>query len=92
LKRSETLYEALKAAQWPKSEREMVLVFHQNGRSTVSARLIAPGSRLVGFGPSLWTWRRGAAIGRFLAALRQGRAGLLHPATVPHAGPQQALL
>jgi len=51
LKRSETLYEALKAAQWPKSEREMVLVFHQNGRSTVSARLIAPGSRLVGFGP-----------------------------------------
>jgi len=30
----------------------MVLVFHQNGRSTVSARLIAPGSRLVGFGPS----------------------------------------
>jgi anaerobic selenocysteine-containing dehydrogenase len=28
------------------------LVFHQNGRSTVSARLIAPGSKLVGFGPT----------------------------------------
>jgi hypothetical protein len=33
------------------NEREMVLVFHQNGLTTVSARLIAPGSRVVGFGP-----------------------------------------
>jgi hypothetical protein len=44
--------EALQCAQEPKNEREMALVFHQNGLSTVSARLIAPGSRLVGFGPT----------------------------------------
>ena len=44
--------EVLQCAQEPKNEREMVLVFHQNGRSIASARLIAPGSRLVGFGPS----------------------------------------
>ena len=42
--------EALQCTQEPKNAREMVLVFHQNGRSTVSASLIAPGSRLVGFG------------------------------------------
>src|SRR6266567_1069177 len=34
------------------NERELTIVFHQNGLSTVSARLIAPGSRLVGFGPA----------------------------------------
>jgi hypothetical protein len=45
--------EALKSAQWPKSEREIVLVFHQSGLSIISARLIAPGSRLVGFGPTM---------------------------------------
>jgi hypothetical protein len=44
--------EVLQCAQEPKNEREMVLVFHQNDRSPVSARLIAPGGRLVGFGPS----------------------------------------
>ena len=51
LKGQKALFEALRYAQWRKNEREMVLVFHQNGRSTVSASLIAPGSRLVGFGP-----------------------------------------
>src|SRR4030095_10387430 len=30
-----------------------LLVFHQNGLSTVSTRLIAPGSRLVWFGPTV---------------------------------------
>jgi len=49
--------EALPGAQEPKNEREMVLVFHQNGRSIVSARLIAPGSRLVGSGPKGWRCR-----------------------------------
>jgi hypothetical protein len=43
--------EVLQWAQELKNEREMVLVFHQNDRSPVLARLIAPGSRLVGFGP-----------------------------------------
>src|SRR5215813_6961630 len=46
-KNPEAMNEALQCAQEPKNEREMVLVFHQNGRSTVSASLIAPGSRLV---------------------------------------------
>jgi hypothetical protein len=32
--------EVLQCAQEPKNEREMVLVFHQNDRSPVSARLI----------------------------------------------------
>src|SRR5689334_21891947 len=41
--------EALQCAQQPKNAREMVLGFHQNGRGTVSARLMATGSRLVGF-------------------------------------------
>ena len=44
----------------------MVLVFHQNGLSTVSARLIAPGSRLVGFGPTrclITPFRQYAAYG-----------------------------
>jgi hypothetical protein len=41
------------------------LVFHQNGLSTVSARLIALGSRLVGFGPY---WKRMTKIGRQMAA------------------------
>ena len=49
-KNPEAMNEALKCAQEPKSEREMVLVFHQNGLSTVPARLIAPGSRLVDTG------------------------------------------
>jgi hypothetical protein len=52
LKSQKALFEALRCAQWLKNEREMILVFHQNGRSTASARLIAPGSRLVGFGPT----------------------------------------
>jgi hypothetical protein len=43
--------EALSSPWKPKNERELPIVFHQDGRSTVSARLIAPGSRLVGFGP-----------------------------------------
>ena len=30
----------------------LAIIFYRNGLSTVSARLIAPGSRLVGFGPS----------------------------------------
>jgi hypothetical protein len=41
------IHVALMHAQYPKSERKLVLVFHQNGRSTVSARLIAPDSRFV---------------------------------------------
>jgi hypothetical protein len=52
LKSPEALNEALLDTQEPKSERELTIVFHQNGLNTVSARLIAPGSRLVGFGPS----------------------------------------
>ena len=62
--------EALQCAQEPKNEREMVLVFHQNGRSPVSARLIAPGSRLVGFGPGVGgVWpERGADIPRATVA------------------------
>ena len=51
VKGQETVYKALTYAQWPRNAREMVLVFHSNGLSTVSATLIAPGSRLVGFGP-----------------------------------------
>ena len=43
--------EALSSPWKPKNERELSTVFHQNGRRTVSAKLIAPGSRLVGFGP-----------------------------------------
>jgi hypothetical protein len=43
--------EVLQCTQEPKNEREMVLVFHRNAYSLVSARLIAPGSRLDGFGP-----------------------------------------
>ena len=42
---------ALSCTQRPKNERKLAIVFHQNGLSTVPARLIAPGSRLVGFGP-----------------------------------------
>jgi hypothetical protein len=38
-------------ADLPKIERELAIVFHQNGLITASARLIAPGNRLVGFGP-----------------------------------------
>jgi integrase len=33
----------------------LAIVFHENGLSIVSARLIAPGSRLVGFGPTAAT-------------------------------------
>jgi hypothetical protein len=51
LKSQTALFEALRCAQWRKNEGEMVLVFHQNGLNPLSARLIAPGSRLVGFGP-----------------------------------------
>jgi len=51
VKGQETVYKAPMCAQWPQNAREMVLVFHQNGRNTASARLIALGSRLVGFGP-----------------------------------------
>src|SRR6516162_6516847 len=43
---------ALTWPQWPKNERELPIVFHENGFSIASARLIAPGSRLVGFGPT----------------------------------------
>src|SRR4029453_13640864 len=49
LKSQKALFEALRCAQWLKNEREMVLVFHQNDLNTLSARLIAPGSGLVGF-------------------------------------------
>jgi hypothetical protein len=48
LKSQKALFEALRCAQWLKNEREIVLVFHRNAFSLVSARLIAPGSRLVG--------------------------------------------
>src|SRR5215510_471387 len=51
LKSQNALFEALRWAQWLKNEREMVLVFHQNDLRVVSARLIAPDSRLVEFGP-----------------------------------------
>ena len=47
----EALHEPLKWGHWPKSESKLAIVFHQNGLSTVSARLIAPGSRLVEFRP-----------------------------------------
>jgi len=52
LKSPEAINEALQGALEPKSERTLAIVFHQNGLSTVPARLIAPGSRLVGFGPT----------------------------------------
>jgi hypothetical protein len=44
--------EALSSPWKPKNERELPIVFHENGHTIVSARLIAPGSRLVGFGPT----------------------------------------
>ena len=49
---SKAVNETIGQADWPKIERELLIVFHQNRLSTVPARLIAPGSRLVGFGPS----------------------------------------
>jgi hypothetical protein len=55
--------EVLQCAQKPKNEREMVLVFHQNDRSPVSARLIAPDGRLVGFGPDTPGLTHGAPAG-----------------------------
>jgi hypothetical protein len=36
---------------WPRRVTLRPIFFHQNGFSAVLARLIAPGSRLVGFGP-----------------------------------------
>jgi len=49
---SEAAAKSIDWADLPKTERKLVLVFYRNGRSTVSASLIAPGSRLVGFGPN----------------------------------------
>jgi hypothetical protein len=65
--------EALQCAQEPQNAREMVLVFHQNGLSTVSARLIAPGSRLVGFGPGCCVPLLGVGLSRrYLLNLSMG--------------------
>ena len=51
LKSPESVDEALQGTLEPKSERELAIGFRPNGLSTASLRLIAPGSRLVGFGP-----------------------------------------
>ena len=50
---SEAADEPIGWGDLPKTEGKLPIVLHQNGLSTVSARLIAPGSRLVGLGPSL---------------------------------------
>src|SRR5262245_4598077 len=47
----------------PKNERKLPIVFHHNGLITVSARLIAPGSRLVDTG------------GEFLRCLQGSKGG-----------------
>ena len=44
---------AFTSPQWPKNERELSIVFHEDTFCLVFSMLIAPGSRLVGFGPTL---------------------------------------
>jgi hypothetical protein len=44
--------EALSSPWKPKKERELPIVFHEDAFCLVFSTLIAPGSRLVGFGPT----------------------------------------
>ena len=50
---SEAAIEPMDWAVEPKNESKLAIIFHQNGITIVSARLIAPGSRLVDTGGEL---------------------------------------